>query len=94
TLAQPASGLPAQLLRLAGDADLAFDAVLLTEADVLPSVGLTVSHARQIQQRLSAEWKVPMTQTETLAFIDSTRDAIRIARFYLPTIDSIRAACA
>jgi hypothetical protein len=81
------------LLQLAREPDLAFDAVLLTEADVLPSVGLTVAHALQIQQRLAAEWGKPLTLQEKLDFIDSMRGAIRIASYFLPNTDAIRSAC-
>lgn len=85
--------LPPELLALSLDPELAFDAVLLTEADVLPSVGLTVAHALQIQLRLGAEWKAPLTTQEKIGFIDSTRDAILVAKFFLPNVDAIRAAC-
>ena len=56
---------------LATDRGLAFQAVLLAEADLLPSVGLTFDHAMQCQERLSREdRRIAATPAAKLAFLD------------------------
>jgi len=85
--------LPAALERLVHEPELAFEAVLLAEADVLPSIGLTVEHGLHVQDLLAAEWNVRLDLHDKLRFVDLVRDEIRIASFFAPNIDALRQAC-
>ena len=83
---------PAPLERLLKEPDLALEAVLLAEADVLPSIGLTVEHGQQVQDSLAAEWGVTLGAEDKIEFVDRVRDDITVARFFLPNIDALRQA--
>ena len=86
------AGLPAQLARLLVDRDLALEAVLLAEADVLPSIGLTVAHGRFEQDCLAAEWNLSLGAEDKVGFIDRVCPDITIAGFFRPNIDALRKA--
>jgi hypothetical protein len=77
---------------LATDPDLAFQAVLLAEADLLPSVALTFDHAMQCQQRLSREdCRIAATPAQKLAFLDRHRqEGLLAARFFEPNLEQMR----
>ena len=86
--------LPDALERLALEPELAFDAVLLAEADVLPSIGLTLDHADALQARLASEWGTPLGREDKLAFIDRMVGEIVVAQFFLPNVQRLRQAYA
>lgn len=90
--APSAAGLPAPLERLLEDRDLALEAVLLAEADVLPSIGLTVAHGRYEQDRLAAEWNQSLGAEDKVGFIDRVCPDITIACFFRPNIEALRQA--
>lgn len=85
-----ASTLPAPLGRLLEEPDLAQDAVLLAEADVLPSIGMTFEHAEQLQSRLAFEWGTTLSSNDKLHFIDRTLNKISVASFFIPNIETLR----
>jgi hypothetical protein len=85
-----ASTLPLPLGRLLVEPDLAHDAVLLAEADVLPSIGLTFEHAEELQSRLAIEWGTALGPAEKLKFIDRVADEISVASFFKPNIQALR----
>jgi len=84
------STLPEALGRLLGDSNLALDATLLAEADVLPSIGLTFEHAEQLQSRLAIEWGTTMGCRDKLQFIDRMVGNISVASFFMPSIQALR----
>ncbi|MDX1375469.1 MAG: HD domain-containing protein [Burkholderiales bacterium] len=84
--------LPLPLARLRLEPELAHDAVLLAEADVLPSIGLTVEHAEQLQSRLQIEWDTVLGPGDKLRFIDRMLNEISVASFFVPNIQTIRQA--
>jgi hypothetical protein len=86
------SALPRPLERLLVDSNLALEATLLAEADVLPSIGLTFEHAEQLQSRLAIEWGTTMGCTDKLQFIDRMLDNISMATFFMPSIRTLRQA--
>ncbi len=90
----PSAALPRALEHLSHDADLAFDAVLLAEADVLPSVGLTLEHAETLQARLAAEWGTPLGRADKLQFTDRMIAEIAVAQFFIPNMLRLRQAYA
>ncbi len=89
-----ASDLPEALALLATEPELAFDAVLLAEADVLPSIGLTLEHAEALQARLAAEWRTPLGRDDKLGFIDRMIGEISVAEFFVPNVQRLRQAYA
>jgi hypothetical protein len=88
--AAPSPGLPRGIEPLARDAELAADAVLLAEADVLPSIGLTLAHADKLQARLAAEWGMALGRDDKLQFIDRMVSEISIAKFFIPNVQRLR----
>jgi hypothetical protein len=84
--------LPLPLGRLRLEPDLAQEAVLLAEADVLPSIGLTVEHAERLHARLAAEWHTPLGCDDKLRFIDRMIGEISMASFFIPNIQAVRRA--
>jgi len=74
----------------AAEPDLAQEAVLLAEADVLPSIGLTWEHAEQLQSRLAIEWDTALDRDDKLKFIDRMLDEISVASFFIPNIRAVR----
>lgn len=86
----PALASPLERLRL--ESDLAHEAVLLAEADVLPSIGLTFEHAEQLQSRLAVEWDTALGRAHKLQFIDRMIGDISVASFFMPNIQAFRQA--
>lgn len=87
-----ASTLPPPLGRLLVEPDLAQEAVLLAEADVLPSIGLTLEHAERLQSRLAIEWGTASSRDDKLQFIDRMVDKITVGSFFIPNIRAVRQA--
>jgi hypothetical protein len=83
---------PQALSRLVSESDLALDAVLLAEADVLPSIGMTVEHGERTQANLATEWGVSLGIEDKLAFVDRVAGNITLARFFAPNIEALRQA--
>jgi hypothetical protein len=79
---------------LAQDARLALQAVLLTEADVLPSVGLTVDYAELSQENLSREWGRPLNAADKLFFLEHVFQDFVASRFFSPNFENIKRAMA
>lgn len=80
---------------LAEDRDLAFQAVLLGEADLLPSVALTYDYAMLCQARLSQEdRRIAPTPAEKLAFLDRHLPGFLVGRFFEPNLERVRGAIA
>ena len=86
------SGLPSALGRLRAEPELAQEAVLLTEADVLPSIGLTLQHAEDLQSRLAIEWGVALGRDHKLRFIEQVIGEISVASFFIPNMQAFRKA--
>jgi hypothetical protein len=70
----------------------ALQALVLCEADVLPSVGLTVEHAVKLQQDLAAEWGAPLDARDKLRFIDEWSRRCVVSTFFGPNVERLRAA--
>lgn len=86
------AGLPAPLQRLLAEAELAHDAVLLAEADVLPSIGLTIEHAEQLQARLAHEWGTTLGRADKLQFIERMVGEMVVGAFFVPNVLALRQA--
>jgi hypothetical protein len=77
---------------LKNDARLALLALILTEADVLPSVGLTIEHAESTAARLGQEWGQPMTAKSKIDFIDNFVGDMLVAKYFMPNVRMVRHA--
>jgi hypothetical protein len=69
---------------------LALMAALLTEADVLPSVALTMAHADLTTARLESEWGTTLGPLSKVEFIDRYIGEFQVARFFLPNLREVR----
>lgn len=89
-LATPVPHEAPELSLLAEDRELARLARILCEADILPSIGLTMDHATCLQQRLSLEWRRPLDDADKLAFIGSVLKLAYVGDFFLPNVLAMR----
>ncbi len=83
-----------ELAELIDDAILAELTRTLCEADVLPSVGLTLEHSMHLQARLALEWGRPLGVQDKLRFMDGILAQGFISEFFLPNVQATRAALA
>lgn len=65
-------------------------AMILIEADILPSVGLTVRHAIMVSQRLEEEWGITFNAQSKVDFIEDAITNSKISQFYWPNMRTIR----
>jgi len=86
------SGVPAQLAMLAGDASLALQAVVLGEADVLSSAGLTVQYGELQQDKLAEERKQPLGSKHKLHFLNQVFQEFTVGRFFSPNLRDLKMA--
>lgn len=88
----PPAPLP-QLEALRADRLLALQAVALVEADVLPSIGLTVEHSHRMHDRLATEWGRPLGPEDKIRFIDDVFGELQVGAFFMPNVQALRADC-
>lgn len=74
------------------DARLALQAVLLAEADLLPSVGLTVYYGELTQANLAREWGRAMTAVDKLFFLEKIFGDFVVGRFFSPNVARLKDA--
>jgi hypothetical protein len=74
------------------DARLTLLAVLLTEADVLPSVGLTVEHAEICQSNIAREWGKTLGPADKLHFLERLFGEFTVSRFFSPNLERLKGA--
>ena len=80
-----------QLVALSLDPELARQAVLLAEADLLPSVGLTVAHSMRCQNKLADEWRLPKPRAiDKLKFLDTQVHPFLLSQFFQPNLHRLR----
>ena len=77
---------------LAQDASLAEQAVMLSESDLLASVGLTVFYGELTQANLSKEWGRPMTAVDKLFFLERIFGDFKVGRFFSPNVTRLKEA--
>ena len=75
---------------LSGDAALTRQAVLLAEADLLPSVGLTVFYGELTQANLSREWNRPLTAVDKVFFLEKIFGDFVVATFFSPNVQYLK----
>ncbi len=80
------------LALLARDAAMAEQAVMLAEADLLSSVGLTVYYGELTQAKLSKEWGRPMTAVDKLFFLERIFGDFTVGRFFSPNVARLKEA--
>lgn len=64
-------------------------ALLVCEADVLPSVGLTVDHALQVQACLAREWGKPLSVEDKVRFIREYFPGFIVGHFFQDNVAQI-----
>lgn len=81
-----------ELEQLGNDPITSKQALILCEADILPSVGLTIEHALLLQDKLSLEWGVRLGPEDKLRFIDQNCYAFVAAGFFDDNVVKLRQA--
>jgi hypothetical protein len=79
-----------ELALLEQDPRVALQAMVLSEADILPSVGLTIPHADIVSTRLEEEWGKALSPQSKIDFIDHFVDELKVAAFFMPNVYAIR----
>ena len=86
------SGIPAPLAPLADDAGLALQSVIVGEADVLSSAGLTVQYGELQQEKLAEEWKKPLGADHKVRFLNQVFQDFTVGHFFSPNLRALRGA--
>jgi hypothetical protein len=86
------SAIPAPLALLATDARLALEAVIVAEADVLSSAGLTVQYGELQQEKLAREWQQTLGADHKLRFLNQVFQDFTIGRFFSPNLRALKSA--
>jgi len=86
------SGIPAPLAPLAGDAGLALQAVIVGEADVLSSAGLTVQYGELQQEKLAEEWRQPLGADHKVKFLNQVFQDFTVGHFFSPNLRALKSA--
>ena len=84
--------IPGPLALVATDASLALEAVIVGEADVLSSAGLTVQYGELQQKRLAEEWKQPLGAEHKLRFLNQVFQDFTVGRFFSPNLRALKDA--
>jgi hypothetical protein len=79
-----------ELVELAVHPALARQALIVREADVLPSVGLTIEHAMHLHECLSMEWGVPLGLEDKVRFITEVFTGFIAGVFFQPNVERLR----
>ncbi len=88
----PLAAIPGPLALVATDASLALEAVIVGEADVLSSAGLTVQYGELQQERLAEEWKQPLGAEHKLRFLNQVFQDFTVGRFFSPNLRALKDA--
>ncbi|MDO8289159.1 MAG: hypothetical protein Q7T44_08075 [Parvibaculum sp.] len=83
-------GSAPELAGLATNFTLARQALIVCEADVLPSVGLTVEHSLRLQDGLATEWGVTLGAQDKFRFIAETFPGLIMGVFFQPNVERLR----
>jgi hypothetical protein len=83
------AGAP-ELAALTADAALAREALILCEADVLPSAGFTLRHGLRLQDRLGQEWGRVLGARHKLRFVDDVLSSGIVGAFFHPNVQRMR----
>jgi hypothetical protein len=86
------TAIPEPLALVATDPSLALEAVIVGEADVLSSAGLTVQYGELQQERLSEEWKQPLGAEHKLRFLNQVFQDFTVGKFFSPNLRALKDA--
>lgn len=75
---------------LAESPSISLQAMVLIEADILPSIGLTIDHAVKVSERLEKEWAIKLSPWSKARFIEEATKSLKVSQFYLSNMRSIR----
>jgi 3'5'-cyclic nucleotide phosphodiesterase len=79
-----------ELTELGNDPLTAMQALILCEADILPSIGLTIGYALKLQEKLAIEWGVHLGLEDKLRFIEKQRHSFLAGNYFNPNIDKLK----
>ncbi|MDQ5911473.1 MAG: hypothetical protein QG599_3571 [Pseudomonadota bacterium] len=79
-----------ELAELAKSSTATRQALIVCEADVLSSVGLTVEYAIRLQDKLSFEYGVSLEKEDKLRFISEIFPGFIIGTFFQPNVERLR----
>ena len=88
---EPVASEP-RLSILADDPALTRQAVLLAEADLLPSVGLTIYYGELTQANLAREWNRTMTAVDKVFFLEKIFGDFVVGTYFSPNVHDMKAA--
>lgn len=78
-----------ELAQLTENPLVARKALLLTEADMLPSVGLSLAYGLQLQHRLSMECNRPLSLKDKYQFLTKSFRGFIIGTFFQPNVKTL-----
>lgn len=78
-----------ELARLFDSRKLSRQALLLCEADILPSIGLGLDHALHLQDCLAREWNKPLGLEDKRRFIQDHFPGFVIGTFFQPNVERL-----
>lgn len=78
-----------ELAQLTVDPVVARKALLLTEADMLPSVGLSLAYGLELQHRLSQEWHRHLSLEDKYRFVTKSFRGFIVGNFFQPNVDTL-----
>lgn len=81
-----------ELEELCNDPVKSKQALILCEADILPSIGLTFDHALHLQHKLSLEWGVCLGFEDKLNFITHGCRTFVVGSFFNSNVEKLRLA--
>jgi len=82
----------AEKYALPNDARLALEAVIVGEADVLSSAGLTVQYGELQQEKLAQEWKKPLGADHKVRFLNQVFQDFTVGHFFSPNLRALKSS--
>lgn len=79
-----------ELREICDDPKISIQALVLCEADILPSIGLTFDYALKLQDKLAKEWGARLGLEDKLKFIDNMCHAFIVGDFFNSNVEKLR----
>lgn len=79
-----------ELRQICENPTTSIQALILCEADILPSIGLTTDYAFQLQDKLAEEWGTRLGLEDKLKFIDNMCHAFIVGGFFNINVEKLR----
>jgi hypothetical protein len=79
-----------ELRKICEDSKLSVQALILCEADILPSIGLTIDYAFLLSEKLGKEWGTLLGLEDKLRFIENQCHAFIVGDFFNTNVERLR----